>query len=371
MLTQGLRANCEKGTSRWDRHLEQLKIFYSNLKTPQHYLDDFPSQTDIPSGCTHYVIFDSFGNASDHKGKVDWRRLNNQNTFRSRWIDKLTTRLPSFGISTMRGGSQWDLYYLKKNIPVLMLNARVRLHGKGLKSFDDCEIDFWNFQKKLIEMGTNDSYNRSFLALWHQLLSNVEKREAKEAKQHGNAASDNNNDVKDNDNSFEYNSKELIYMKIRKDIELKKDKKLKRRERDRVQDEDAKDATERLHMKRINKILHLRECCDYVHMQVKQIWLYWHLEDLEDEIKNGYSEQYKGIQDVEALTKFCQRRSIDWSLCFGSEAPYKKLLDDIYSKHCYKEEETTETNIKNSQFFVEKDVVYKGKVVATGFDLAD
>merc|ERR1712226_57932 len=123
-----------------------------------------------------------------------------------------------------------DSDYLKKEVsPVLILNSRLRLRSAELDDIDSAERLSWNFTQKLIEAGTNDEYNRSFFAMWHQVLKRRQRKEDR-AKQLRDQASNEQANVKQKESEGDVNraTTELIYMKIDRDQKVKQAKKMRR-----------------------------------------------------------------------------------------------------------------------------------------------
>jgi hypothetical protein len=220
--------------------------------------------------------------------------------------------------------------------------------------------------------------------MWHQVLKRRQRKEEnkryQELKKKHKANEKDGGDSSGDDGAAQ--STELIYMKIEKDLAMKRKKKDRRLEQSMKDNEGEDDEQERLQTRRIDKIIHLHEYTRFLHDRVRYVWLYWHVEDYMheiEEIEKGNAKQIldetakgnsKQIAQIDALAEFCLKRSVDWVLAFAVEKPYKNVAKDIFKKHMF-EGGDVEESLDKSKVFEKKNIEYRDRTIGFGFDLAD
>ena len=129
------------------------------------------SMQDMPEGCTHYIIVESIQN-----GKQDDSPLA---TLKANFVQRLQEQLPSIAVMTCRAFRlDWVTDYIARGLPMLMLDSRPPPEAGYADDIRGAEADLIKLSERLIEVGTVDHYDISYLAHLHAVLTKMRAKAA-------------------------------------------------------------------------------------------------------------------------------------------------------------------------------------------------
>lgn len=132
-----------------------------------------PRETDLPKGCTHYIVIDSV-TVNDRTGDpvVDW--------FQSRWllnqlVQTFGAALPSIAFSTMNwwwtiGAAPFYSAYVGQGLPFVLIDSRPQTEGGAPQTVAEAIAGLDALEESLNSEGQMNTYSASTLAYLHSSL---------------------------------------------------------------------------------------------------------------------------------------------------------------------------------------------------------
>ena len=132
-----------------------------------------PRETDLPKGCTHYIVIDSVI-VDDRTGDpvVDW--------FQSRWllnqlVQTFGAALPSIAFSTMNwwwtiGAAPFYSAYVGQGLPFVLIDSRPQTEGGAPQTVAEAIAGLDALEESLNSEGQMNTHSASTLAYLHSSL---------------------------------------------------------------------------------------------------------------------------------------------------------------------------------------------------------
>jgi len=171
MLQKGTMANSVANVHpEWKKRVEASREL-DDLKHPG------TGWSDLPRGCTHYILVDSL---EDPKDKSNFMVSKHLEDFRRIFVQKMTEKLPAFAIAALRGSNAKVADHVNRELPVLLLDTEpFHLQRPRKGDLDTCFRracrKFLKENHELIRKGTYSPYSRSFLAVMHMYISELQR----------------------------------------------------------------------------------------------------------------------------------------------------------------------------------------------------